>query len=84
MYSYFKYLQIVYGRNKYRRILDKDQMTNQSLQSALGCRKVVMHCVGSFRCRAEAEAGPLTTGEQIKEENPRVIENWKASAQCEG
>ena len=63
---------------KYPRKLNKDQMTNQSLQSALGCRKVVMHCVGSFRCRTGGgkSRAPLTTGEQIKEENPRVMENW--------
>ena len=27
---------------------------------------------------------PLTTGEQIKGENPRIIENWKASVQTLG
>ena len=35
-------------------------------------------CVGSFRCRTGGgkSRAPLTTGEQIKEENPRVMENW--------
>ena len=27
---------------------------------------------------------PLTTTQQIKEENPRVMENWKASLQTGG
>ena len=34
--------------------------------------KVLVHCAETL-----VSWGPLTTGEQIKEENPRVMENWR-------